>query len=363
MSDSGAVPEAQDIAEMTHFLRRFAGLMANGQNASYLHHTADLLEALAARVSESSGEEQLWRYKHETLSQQNDALEQECEELRRDIERHVKLSSSIIAERDVHKTAFDAREAELRGLGEALKQEREALQRERQNLTTQSQAHIAALAELHAAFDRERGALQAKADASSKEINELRGGLEGEREELSAELARRQMELTQLRAAFDRERDELKSNLQLREDELAQVRTESEREHNAHKERIETLEAKRAELRSAFDRIGQLGVRAAVSEPGSDRSGADRQPGSHGASSPVQAVTENSAVVSKETLRQARAQFEFLARECIRRGDVATQAMCELGAHSIDLALVGEQHPPSAGEALDILGPILRPDA
>jgi hypothetical protein len=68
-------------------------------------------------------------------------------------------------------------------------------------------------------------------------------------------------------------------------------------------------------------------------------------------------------VVPKETLRQARAQFEFLARECIRRGDVATQAMCELGAHSIDLALVGEHHPPSAGEALDILGPILRPDA
>jgi hypothetical protein len=68
-------------------------------------------------------------------------------------------------------------------------------------------------------------------------------------------------------------------------------------------------------------------------------------------------------MVPKEMLRQARAQFEFLARECIRRGDVATQAMCELGAHSIDLALDGEQRPPSVGEALDILGPILRPDA
>jgi hypothetical protein len=37
--------------------------------------------------------------------------------------------------------------------------------------------------------------------------------------------------------------------------------------------------------------------------------------------------------------------------------------MCELGAHSIDLALVGEPHPASMGEALDILGPILRPGA
>lgn len=156
MSDPGAVPEAQDIAETTHFLRRFAGLMANGQNATYLHHTADLLEALAARASASSDEEQLWRYKYETLSQQNDALEQECEELRHDVERHVKLSSSIIAERDVHKTALDAREAELRELGEALKREREALKQERQKLATQSQAHIAALAELHSAFDQER---------------------------------------------------------------------------------------------------------------------------------------------------------------------------------------------------------------
>ncbi len=54
-------------------------------------------------------------------------------------------------------------------------------------------------------------------------------------------------------------------------------------------------------------------------------------------------------MVPKETLRQARAQFEFLARECVRRGDVATQAMCELGAHSIDLALVGETHPAVGG--------------
>ena len=145
MSDPGAIPEAPDIAETTHFLRRFAGLMANGQNATYLHHTADLLEALAARVSASSDEEQLWRYKYETLSQQNDALERECEELRHDIERHVKLSSSIIAERDVHKTTLDARETELRELGETLKQEREALKRERQNLTTQSQVARASL--------------------------------------------------------------------------------------------------------------------------------------------------------------------------------------------------------------------------
>ena len=205
MTDPAMVPEAQDIAETTHFLRRFAGLMANGQNATYLHRTADLLEALAARVSASSDEEQLWRYKYETLSQQNDALERECEEFRHDVERHVKLSSSIIAERDALKTALEAKEAELRELGEALKREREALKQERQKLATQSQAHTAALAEQRSAFDQERNAMQAKADASSRETDQLRGAFERDRDELSVELAQHQMELTQLRAAFDRD--------------------------------------------------------------------------------------------------------------------------------------------------------------
>jgi chromosome segregation ATPase len=344
MTDPAMVPETQDVAETTHFLRRFAGLMANGQNAAYLHRTADLLEALTARVSASSDEEQLWRYKYETLSQQNDALERECEELRHDIERHVKLSSSIIAERDVHKTTLDAREAELRELGEALKREREALKQERQRLVTQSQAHTVALAEQLSAFDQERSALQAKADASSREIDQLRGDFERDREELSVELARHQMELTELRAAFDRERDGLKSSLKSREDELAEVRADVAREQGALNDKAEALEAKRVELRSAFERISQLRVEPAA--PGQDRDSLREQ---------------NSTVVPKETLRQARAQFEFLARECVRRGDVATQAMCELGAHSIDLALVAEQHPASVGEALSILEPILSP--
>ena len=355
MSDPGAVPPTQDIAETTHFLRRFAGLMANGQNAAYLHRTADLLEALAARVSASSDEEQLWRYKYETLSQQNDSLERECEELRHDVERHVKLSSSIIAERDVHKTTLDAKEVELRELGEtlkrereALKQEREALKAERQKLATQAQTHTVALAEQRAAFDQERGALEAKlvekTAASVGEIDQLRTAFEAEREELSAELARRQMELTQARADFDRERVELTSSLKSREDELAGVRADFARERDTLTDKAEALEAKRVELRSAFERINQLRVEPVAPEQDPLRE-------------------ENTTLVPNETLRQARAQFEFLARECLRRGDVATQAMCELGAHSLDLALVGEQHPSSVGEALSILGPILRPGA
>ena len=344
MSDPGTVPEAQDIAETTHFLRRFAGLMANGQNAAYLHRTADLLEGLAARVAASSDEEQLWRYKYETLSQQNDALERECEELRHDIERHVKLSSSIIAERDVHKTSLEAKEAELRDLGEALKREREVLKQERQKLATQSQAHTAALAEQRASFVEERSALKAEADVHSRETEQLRASFERDREELSVELAQHQMQLTQLRAAFERERDELSGRLKSRDDELAEVRADFAREREALNDKAEALETKRAELRSAFERISQLRVEPAAPVQDQD--------------SPRD---ENHAVVPKETLRQARAQFEFLARECLRRGDVATQAMCELGAHSIDLALVGEEHAASVGEALSILGPILRP--
>jgi hypothetical protein len=62
--------------------------------------------------------------------------------------------------------------------------------------------------------------------------------------------------------------------------------------------------------------------------------------------------------VPKETLRQARAQFEFLARECLLRGDVATQAMCELGAHAMQLALAGDESAdasPIGRMALNIL--------
>jgi hypothetical protein len=186
--------------------------------------------------------------------------------------------------------------------------------------------------------------VQAEADASGRETEQLRTAFERDRDELSAEFARGQMEWTELRAAFDREREELNANLKSRENELAEVRAEFAREQAALNDKAEALAAKRVELRSAFERISQLRVEPAA--PAQDRD-------------PLR--EENSTVVPKETLRQARAQFEFLAKECVRRGDVATQAMCELGAHSIDLALVGEQPPASVGEALNILGPILRP--
>ena len=102
MTDPATVPEAAEAAETAHFLRRFADLMSNGQNAEYLTRAADLLDALIARVSGAFDEEQLWRYKYETLTHQNDELEAEGESLRHDIERHVKLSSFIITERARH---------------------------------------------------------------------------------------------------------------------------------------------------------------------------------------------------------------------------------------------------------------------
>ncbi len=91
---------------------------------------ADLIDGLMARVSGAFDEEQLWRYKYETLSHQNDELETECESLRHDIERHVKLSSFIITERDTLKTTLQGREAELLELGDTLKQAQEALKGE-----------------------------------------------------------------------------------------------------------------------------------------------------------------------------------------------------------------------------------------
>ena len=341
MTDPAATPEAADAAETAHFLRRFSNLMANGSNAAFLQRAADLLDVLTARVSASTDEEQLWRYKYETLTQQTDELEAEGESLRHDIERHVKLSSFIITERDTLKATLEGREAELLERGDALKREQDTLKREQEAAVTKSQAHELALGELRTEFDQERVALKASLGASIKQIEQQRGEFLRERDELSAKLSQNEAVMAEFRLAFDRERDDWRARLTSREDELAAIRIAAASEHEELEQRIEALETKRAELRSAFDRISQLGVDA-TNRADAQRGGSD------------------SAVVPKETLRQARAQFEFLARECVRRGDVATQAMCELGAHTMDQALVAEEttHPLPVGEvALSILGP------
>ena len=361
MTDPATVPEAADAAETAYFLRRFADMMSNGQNAENLLRAADLIDGLMARVSGAFDEEQLWRYKYETVSHQNEELETECESLRHDIERHVKLSSFIITERDTLKTTLQGREAELLELGDTLKRAQETLKGAQEEAATKSQAHESALAELGTGFDQERVALKASLQASIKQIEQQRSEFLRERDELSAKLSQSEAVMAEFRLAFDRERDDWQSRLRAREDELATIRVATANEHEELQQRIEALEAKREELRSAFDRISQLGV--AATDPRAEAQGGSPpvQPQERDSAPRDSAPGENSAVVSKETLRQARAQFEFLAKECVRRGDVATQAMCELGAHTMDQALVAEEtsHPSPVGEvALSILGPI-----
>jgi hypothetical protein len=128
-----------------------------------------------------------------------------------------------------------------------------------------------------------------------------------------------------------------------------------------------SLEAKRAELRSAFERISDLRNQTTGGQGGADRS-VPGKPGLDPDAMPLSAqrderdliVGETNAVVPKATLRQARAQFEYLAKECTPRRDIALQVMCELGAYTMDLALTagGETHSLPAGEvALSILAP------
>jgi chromosome segregation ATPase len=338
MTDPAIAAEAPSATEAAHFLRRFADLMSNGHNATFLLRAAELLEELNARAAAASDEEKLWRYKYETLTQHTDTLEAELERLKDDIEGHVSVAGFILAERDTLRATLEAREAELLDVSGALQQEQK-------QAAAKSQADDAAMAELRVAFDQDRLALMAAADVSAKEIEQQRRVFERERVELSGELKRREEEIAELRSDFERERAELRSLLTSREDALAASRVESEREAGALREQIDALEVKRDELRSTFERISQLRV-----EPEPDDIDRGRESPSHLAPEPTAArnspVDAASAVVPKETLRQARAQFEFLARECVRRGDVATQAMCELGAHTMQLAL-------AAGESAD----------
>jgi hypothetical protein len=358
MADPSVSPETPNVADIAGFLRRFGDLMSNGYNAAYLHRAADLLEVLTTRVIAASDEEDLSRYKYETLSQHADALEAECDALKRDIEGHVHTASSILTERDALKVTLRSRESDLSEL-------RGALTRKSEELATALQAREAALARLQAAFDGERETLKAMIQAGAGELEQARHAVESEREQYAATLRAREAELSELGLAFDRERLELKAELKVSADELAALQVVSQGERDTLQEKIAALEAKRAELRSAFDRISDL--RNQTSEPGAAAAvPAGEKPGlvSAGSPSPAQpidqnpAVGETDAIVPKTTLRQARAQFEYLAKEFIPLGDIASRVMCELGAYTMDLALTaGQQAKPVPVDevALDLL--------
>ena len=435
MTETSVMPETTpDVAEIASFLRRFTDLLGNGHNATYLHRASELLETLTARVIAASDEEQLWRYKYETLTRHTDELEAECDALRNDVEGHLDITSSVLAERDALGATLQATEAELSGLRDdlsrereeraaksaaheealtglrvAFDQKREALQatlevqaaecdelrhalererdggvaklaereaelsglrndlsREREERAAKSVAHEEALTGLRVAFDQKREALQATLEVQAAECDELRRALERERDGGVAKLAEREAELSELRLAFDRERSELQAQLKARGEDIAVLRMVSEREQDALKEKVAALEAKRAELRSAFDRISHLGTQTVAPQdraerlvPGQPGLGAQESPLQRGA--PNDAAAAASAVVPKATLIQARAQFEYLARQFIPLGDIASQVMCELGAYTMDLALVAGQpvdHLPVGEVARSILAPL-----
>ena len=360
MTETSVMPETTpDVAEIASFLRRFTDLLGNGHNATYLHRASELLEALTARVIAASDEEQLWRYKYETLTRHTDEMEAECDALRNDVEGHLDITSSVLAERDALGATLQATEAELSGL-------RDDLSREREERAAKSAAHEEALTGLRVAFDQKREALQATLEVQAAECDELRRALERERDGGVAKLAEREAELSELRLAFDRERSELQAQLKARGEDIAVLRMVSEREQDALKEKVAALEAKRADLRSAFDRISHLGTQTIAPQDRAERL-VPEQPGLGAQESPLQRGAPNdaaaaaSAVVPKTALIQARAQFEYLARQFIPLGDIASQVMCELGAYTMDLALVAGQpvdHLPVGEVARSILAPL-----
>jgi hypothetical protein len=129
------------------------------------------------------------------------------------------------------------------------------------------------------------------------------------------------------------------------------LRSDAERDSEWMKTRISALEAQRVELRAALDRLGDLQTQAASPDHAApSHSIAAVHPGPEG----------DSAVVPIATLRHARAQFEYLAKESIRRGDVATQVMCELSAHTLERVLLQAsraEHSSAGDIALSILEP------
>ena len=355
MIDPSTASEAPDAAQTANFLRRFADMMSVGHNATYLNHAAVLLETLAVRETAARDEEQLWRYKYETVTHHADLLEAECDTLKHDIDGHLNVVSSTLTERDALAATAESQKAELAEL-------RRDLDREREKLTVQTVAHDGIMAGLRGAFDTEHARLQATIDKGAEELAELRGAFDHERAELRAKLISREAELAEARLALDNQRVDFQAQLKAARDELAAFRVVSGREQDALKATITALEAKRAEIRSAFDRISELrnqtnehqdGADLTVAGLAAELSSPSAQPGDQNAS-----VGEANTVVPKATLRQARAQFEYLANEFTGVGDVASQVMCELGAFTMELALGADRKPdplPVGEVALNIL--------
>ena len=329
MTDPSMSPEPPNVADTARFLRRFADLMSNTYNATYLQRAAELLETMTARVLAASDEDELWRQKYESLADHASALEAECDALKLDIEGHLNVTSSILSERDALSASLQSRESEL--------------------------------SELRDGLDREHEALNAALEARGEELDRLRR----EREDSAARLKVCEGELSALRLVAERERAELQVRLKAQGDEFTAFRVASDRERDALETKVASLEAKREELRAAVDRINDLKNQAI--EP---RGVADRvfpaRPELEVNPVPAQSgdrdamVGEANAVVPKTTLRQARAQFEYLAREFIPLGDIASQVMCELGAYTMDLALTAGQkieHFPVDEVALRLLAP------
>ena len=329
MTDPSMSPEMPGAAETARFLRRFADLMSNGYNATYLQRAAELLETLTARVLAASDEDELWRRKYESLARHADELEAECDALKHDVEGHLNVTSSILSERDALSASLQSRESEL--------------------------------SELRGGSDREHEALKTALEARGEELDRLRR----EREDSAARLIVCEGELSALRTVSERERTELHAQSKAQADEFAAFRIVSDRERDALEAKVASLEAKREELRAAVDRINDLknqtiesyggAGRVVPARPRPEANPVPPQPGDRDA-----VVGEANAVVPKTTLRQARAQFEYLAKEFIPLGDIASQVMCELGAYTMDLALTEGQktdHFPVDEVAFRLLAP------
>ena len=256
-------------------------------------------------------------------------LEAECDALKNDIEGHLNVTSSILSERDALSASLQSRESELSAL--------------------------------RAGFDGEHEALKAAIEARGEELDRLRR----EREDSAARLKVCEGEMAALRLVAERERAELQVRLKAQGDEFTAFRVASDRERDALEAKVASLEAKREELRAAVDRINDLKNQAIEPQgvadhliparPWLETNPVPPQPVDRDA-----VVGEANTVVPKTTLRQARAQFEYLAKQFIPLGDIASQVMCELGAYTMDLALTAGQkteHFPIDEVALRLLAP------
>jgi chromosome segregation ATPase len=396
MSETASPPPSNPHANIIDFLRRLAGIMGSGGNATLLEQAAVVIEQLAERASVA---EQAWRDEAEghtraialrgTAERAYDTLRARSVELQAELAESNRLADSernffaeearrlqgLADDAEARLTAAQAELGELRATGRPSEDQRsevEGPQVELAALKTELDERSRLSDIERTAHAEETQRLRSLAEDAEKRLDAANAERDAQREAAGASEALR-AELTTLNAKLDEtsrfaesERnvfaeetrrlrglaDDAEARLTATTAELGELRGTVERASQDLRDKVAALQAKLEES----DRLADTERAAHAEEARRLRGITDAAEARLKAANieldelrgSMTAIDQSIAVVPVNSLELARTQFTFLAEDFARNGDVISQTICEIGACAIDKALTGSLPPESA---------------